>query len=191
MPKLIDKIIYPHHLRQQYGILLMIALIVVPNNIPSLGYGSIFIGLVLCIEGSAIRIWSTGYLHKNNELTTSGPYGYVRNPIYVGNMLLAVGLILMSGHFIWGTILTVFLYVICYIPGMRVEEENLRSRFGESFEKFASSVPLIFPSPRRVDGFGGGTWTYGAYIRNKEHYVTIGTVIGLAYLFYQIYQTHQ
>jgi len=136
-------------------------------------------GAALYALGLAGRVWSSGFLVKNDALTTTGPYGYVRNPIYVSNLLLGASLILMSGLY-WTALLLVLLYAACYVPGMRVEEENLRRRFGDAFDRYARSVPLIAPRARSGAGYGGGRWAAAAYRENREVWVTAGLLIGMA-----------
>ncbi len=47
--------------------------------------GSLLIGLPIAVAGLFLRAWATGHLAKNQQLATTGPYAYVRNPLYVGN----------------------------------------------------------------------------------------------------------
>ncbi|MGQ9778865.1 MAG: methyltransferase family protein [Bacillota bacterium] len=55
--------------------------------------------LVLVGLGMAVRLWAAGYIHKNEEVTTSGPYGLVRHPLYLGSFCLGLGLSLFIGRF--------------------------------------------------------------------------------------------
>src|SRR5205807_3637577 len=48
-------------------------------------------GIGYIIAGLMIRLWSNGYAIKNDKLTTSGPYAFVRNPLYLGTFLIALG----------------------------------------------------------------------------------------------------
>ncbi|MBI4179580.1 isoprenylcysteine carboxylmethyltransferase family protein [bacterium] len=171
----------PHHYRQQIGGALFFGLVLFSKS-ASEAPGPEWIfhsGLALFLAGLLGRVWSSGYLVKNDQLTTTGPYGLVRNPIYVSNMLLAAGLVLLSGLF-WAIVLVLALYVVCYVPGMRAEEENLRRRFGAAFDQYAAAVPLIVPALRTAAGYGGDRWRVGAYLENKEWAVTAGLVAGLA-----------
>lgn len=179
MPSLIDKITQPHHLRQQYGGIFFVLLIVFSR--PD---GAAVAGTALFTIGMLIRIYASGFLVKNDRLTTTGPYGFVRNPIYVANLLIGAGLILLSGLY-WAFAILAALYFVCYVPGMRVEEENLRRRYGSALDDYAAKVPLIFPRIRPTEGFGGGRWHWPAYVENKELYVTAGLLIGLASIFWR------
>lgn len=179
MSRVFDKIKSPQHLRQQLGGLVFLFLIfyTAPVGISFDGAWIFLLGSLIYLAGIAGRIWASGFLVKNDSLTTTGPYGRVRNPIYVSNLLMGAGLVILSVDY-WTFLILILLYVFCYAPGMRTEEENLRRRFGESFESYARSVPLIVPRLRTVSGYGGDAWSLGAYRANRETFVTLGLLIG-------------
>ena len=54
-------------------------------------------GVPVSFMGLALRAWAAGHLAKNQELTTSGPYRFLRNPLYIGTLLVAAGLVVASG----------------------------------------------------------------------------------------------
>src|ERR1022692_3681145 len=56
---------------------------------------SIRAGIGYIIVGLLIRLWSNGYAIKNDKLTTSGPYAFVRNPLYLGTFLIAIGFVIV------------------------------------------------------------------------------------------------
>ncbi len=141
-------------------------------------------GLALFVLGFFGRVWASGFLVKNDALTTVGPYGYVRNPIYVSNMLLGLGIVFLNGRY-WTLAILIAVYAVCYVPGMRVESENLRRRYGSAFDSYEAAVPLIVPRCRLAPGFGGGCWTIQAYIGNREIWVTIGLLIGLGVIVFK------
>src|ERR1700742_2378122 len=60
----------------------------------SLTDASLRAGVGWIIAGLLIRLWSNGYAIKNDKLTTSGPYAFVRNPLYVGTFLIAFGFVM-------------------------------------------------------------------------------------------------
>lgn len=177
----VKKITAPHHLRQQLGGIFFAALIGFARRggVSPLEEGWLIpAGFLLYLIGLAGRVWASGFLVKNDRLTTSGPYGRVRNPIYVANLLIGAGLILLSGRWLWGAAGLVTLYVVCYVPGMRVEEENLRRRYGTDLEAYAKAVPLIVPRWKCVPGYGGDLWRWDAYRENREGFVTMGLILG-------------
>src|ERR1700722_6254923 len=61
----------------------------------SLPHISLRAGLGWIIAGNLIRLWSNGYAIKNDKLTTSGPYAFVRNPLYLGTFLIAIGFVVV------------------------------------------------------------------------------------------------
>ena len=50
---------------------------------------SLLIGLVVALAGETLRIWAAGHIEKGREITRSGPYRYVRHPLYLGSSLMA------------------------------------------------------------------------------------------------------
>src|SRR5688572_3999794 len=58
---------------------------------PDLTKAYFWLGLIPIALGQVVRIWAAGHLSKNKELTTTGPYAYVKNPLYVGTFLIMVG----------------------------------------------------------------------------------------------------
>ena len=61
---------------------------------PTLGW--LLVGLVFVLIGEALRIWAAGHLKKTKEVTTTGPYAYVKNPLYLGTLLILIGFCLMA-----------------------------------------------------------------------------------------------
>ena len=61
----------------------------------SLNEASLRAGIGYIIAGCLIRLWSNGYAIKNDKLTTSGPYAFVRNPLYLGTFLIAIGFVIV------------------------------------------------------------------------------------------------
>ncbi|HEY0785311.1 MAG TPA: isoprenylcysteine carboxylmethyltransferase family protein [Acidobacteriaceae bacterium] len=109
--------------------------------------------LLLVVPGLWLRGYAAGYVKKNAELTTSGPYAYTRNPLYLGSLLLGVGFAAASRNVVIVIGLTLFLILI-YLPVIRGEEEYLRAHF-PGFDAYAARVPRLIP--RRVPGVGRGS----------------------------------
>lgn len=81
---------------------------------------------------------------KRGVLATSGPYAYVRHPQYVGFVLVLLGFLVQ-----WPTILTLLMFpvlVLMYVRLARLEEREVRAKFGEQYERYASQVPGFFPT---------------------------------------------
>src|SRR5579871_2783404 len=84
-------------------------------------YSSLAIGLPVSLLGLFLRGWATGHLEKNIRLAESGPYAYVRNPLYIGTLLVAAGLVIAARRWLLaGLFAAVFLLI--YLPVIELEE---------------------------------------------------------------------
>lgn len=121
---------------------------------------SIAVGLPLAFVGEAVRAWAVGYSGVTTRgdrvtapaLVTAGPYAYVRNPLYVGNFITALGFTLAFtganrplprlGLVVCalGAMIAVYAVVIPH------EERYLRQTFGPSYDAYAAAVPRVVPS---------------------------------------------
>ena len=121
--------------------------------------------------GIAIRFWAGGYVKKDKELATTGPYSYVRNPLYVGNVLIAFGFCLLSGY-LWSFAVFAALYAWLYIPSIRKEERTLNKLFGEDFVRYKENVratwPRLTPYQKGSGGWSGSQWAVLADARHRD-----------------------
>lgn len=100
-------------------------------------------GAGLALLGEAVRLWASGHIDKTRALATGGPYAHSRNPLYVGSLLLALGVALAGGS-PW-VLAAVTLYFLAFYPAvMREEADFLRARFPE-YAEWARAVPLFLP----------------------------------------------
>ncbi len=104
----------------------------------------IAIGAVIAGLGLIVRAAASGQLRKNEELATSGIYSVTRNPLYLGSAILAAGFV-MAGHSLWAGLLVGIYFCVFYYAVMRNEEDELRAKFGASFEKYACWRSSVFP----------------------------------------------
>src|SRR6202049_883466 len=113
---------------------------------------SIVLGSIVVLPGVWIRALASGHVRKNETLDTSGPYGYARNPLYLGSLFIGVGFALAARSWWIGLLLLVMFFAI-YIPVIRGEEELLRQKFHE-FDEYARQVPRMFSRlrPARAPG---------------------------------------
>ncbi len=110
-------------------------------------------GVPLVILGEALRTWAAGCLVKDEALTVSGPYAYVRNPLYLGSLLNTVGFLLIVGDWRLAVGFLVIALAI-YLPTVKQEEDYLRRMHGEAFEAYRQAVPGIIPrlTPAKIVG---------------------------------------
>jgi len=121
---------------------------------------SFAIGLPIAAAGEALRIWGVSYAGPATRtrrvgakiLVTDGPYAYLRNPLYLGNFLISLGLCIASWAWMpWMIVVLTAAFAIQYGMIISLEEEKLRELFGERYERYASQVPRVMPrlSPYR------------------------------------------
>ena len=104
---------------------------------------SIFIGALFALPGLLLRALASGHIRKNEELTTTGPYSYTRNPLYLGSIIVAAGFVWAARS--WTLVaIVVILFITIYLPVMRAEEKFLRGKF-TGFDAYETRVPLLLP----------------------------------------------
>lgn len=139
---------------------------------------SLIIGGAVSLVGLAVRGWSAGHIRKNSELATSGPYAYTRNPLYLGSFILGLGFTIGSGRWVLGIVFAA-MFIGIYFPVMRVESRTLAEIFGDSYQQYASQVPLFLP---RLTPYSEGqdqrtTFDGSLYMRYREYQATLGLVV--------------
>jgi len=135
---------------------------------------SIRAGIGFIIAGLLIRLWSNGYAIKNDKLTTSGPYAFVRNPLYLGTFLLAIGfvIVLKSANplieWIAGGLFLIALSTI-YFFTIREEQGMLLARYKQAYSDYCKHVPAMIPC--LIPYSKGEKWPFNLQrlINSKEH----------------------
>lgn len=125
--------------------------------------GIFFAGTGVLVVAALVRSWAEAYLHSavvhdvdlhSERLVADGPYRHVRNPLYMGNIVLAFGLGPMasrSGFFVIVIGMTLFAYRL-----VLHEEAKLLGSQGEGYRKYLQAVPRLWPSLRSPVASGGG-----------------------------------
>lgn len=101
-------------------------------------------GILLCFNGTLLRFWASGYLRKDTLLSVSGPYAHVRNPLYLGTFLMAVGTALSIDN-PWLILLLSLIFGAVYHYIILDEEIKLHRLFGENYQLYCEAVPRFFP----------------------------------------------
>lgn len=134
---------------------------------------SIVAGSLIVFAGLLVRAVASGQLRKNQELATSGPYSYTRNPLYLGSIIIAAGFA-VAARSIWIWVLILAFFVIVYVPVIRSEETFLRSAFPD-FDTYAQRVPRLLPK------WSGESLTAHfsreLYLKHREYNAWIGAVL--------------
>ena len=132
-----------------------IPLVLVILYLSSFSYPYFIFGIGLIVIGESIRIYGVrfaGGATRTREvgapsLCTSGPYSRCRNPLYLGNMIIYCGVVLMAGgQFLWPLLFIVFIFfTLQYSMIISLEEETLVKLFGNEYRLYRESVPKLFP----------------------------------------------
>ncbi|MGH9671315.1 MAG: methyltransferase family protein [Terriglobales bacterium] len=140
---------------------------------------SLAAGSVLIVLGLALRGVASGHLRKNMEVTTTGPYAYVRNPLYLGSLIVAAGFA-VAARDLWLAAAMLAFFLAIYLPVILAEEAWLRTNFPE-FEEYARRVPRLWP---RWSGAGAaeGRFSRELYLQHREYNALLGAVAMLAAL---------
>jgi protein-S-isoprenylcysteine O-methyltransferase Ste14 len=146
----------------------------------------ILIGALVSAVGLAIRGCAAGYLRKDRELATAGPYARTRNPLYLGSAILAAGF-MIAGNSIWAAVLVALYFSVFYYAVMRNEEEDLSKRFGAAFDEYAKRVPLFFPSIVARSSGQATSFSWAQYSRNREYKALVGTLLGVGVMVIRMY----
>lgn len=133
---------------------------------------SIAIGTLIAIPGILLRALASGHVKKNEELTTSGPYAYTRNPLYLGSLIMAVGFA-VAARSGWILLAMVLMFLVIYVPVIRSEEVFLRQKF-PSFVEYARRVPRLLPRLKSFDG-ETGAFSRRLYWQHREYNAVLGT----------------
>jgi protein-S-isoprenylcysteine O-methyltransferase Ste14 len=137
-------------------------------------------GALVGAIGLWIRARAAGHLRKQEVLTTTGPYAYTRNPLYLGSFILAVGAAIAAHS--WPSALILFSYfALFYSFVMRREERELFQHHGDAFREYARAVPLFLPrlTPAKVASATAAPFSFAQYKRNREYNAAIGFLLVL------------
>jgi protein-S-isoprenylcysteine O-methyltransferase Ste14 len=132
---------------------------------------SLLLAMLLVIPGLLIRALASGHVRKNEQLTTSGPYAYTRNPLYLGSLILALGFVVASRSW-WIAGVMILMFVAIYIPVIRSEETYLRNQF-PGFDDYARVVPRLVPRLTARNS-GGVSFSKELYLRHREYNALLG-----------------
>ena len=115
----------------------------------------VVLGLLCIILGESIRFWAVSYAGGITRTTTvgatmlctAGPFAHTRNPLYIGNMLMYNGIVLIAGasNIFSILMLTWLFFIIQYFLIINLEEQTLTRIFGSTYLDYTKNVPRLFP----------------------------------------------
>jgi protein-S-isoprenylcysteine O-methyltransferase Ste14 len=138
----------------------------------------ILIGMVLVFLGEGIRIWAAGHLQKNEVLTVTGPYAYVKNPLYIGSIFITTGFCIMADN-IYLLAAAFFMFCFHYIPyKKKMEGDRLKRHFGNQYEDYDEKVPEYLPRMKRYSD-QKGSWRVKHFVENSEEGILLIILAGI------------
>ena len=140
---------------------------------------SLAVGSAIAFGGLALRALASGHVRKDRQLTTTGPYAYTRNPLYLGSLLVVAGFA-VAGWNPWLAAAVLLLFFLLYLPTIRSEEEYLRQNFPE-FAEYAQRVPRLVPRLRAQKQAGEG-FSRDLYLQHREYNALLGAAAMLTAL---------
>ena len=144
----------------------------------------LLLGTPFSLLGLLVRGWAAGSIDKDQELATSGPYAYLRNPLYLGTLLIGIGVTVAGGVGEW-ILLFLAYFIVVYGMTMSLEQRRLTERFGQAYHEYASSVPSLIPRVvpyRHSRDSVGCSFRFRRYYRNKEWEAALGVLAMFSFL---------
>ena len=119
-------------------------------------------GLLVSFIGQILQVWCMSTIKTKKKLTVTGPYMFVRNPMYLGRFFLIFGILMMTGN-PWLLILLPIVYYFYMINRVKREEKILAELFGNDYEDYCRDVHPYLPGFKRFDQ--ASLWSF-----NKESF---------------------
>ena len=132
---------------------------------------TVLYGAAIAIPGELLRLWAAGHIDKGREITNSGPYRFVRHPLYLGSTVMALGFALASGSII--VVVLVMLYMAATVgAAMWTEERSLDEKFSGAYAAYREGRAAAVSRP----------FTWARVMANREYRAATGLVLGLSFL---------
>jgi protein-S-isoprenylcysteine O-methyltransferase Ste14 len=145
------------------GILGLIAILYFSQPSPV----SVAVGFFFIIAGMFFRAWAAGYINKDMELATKGPYSLTRNPLYFGNFILGMG-IAISGNNLYSYGIFLAFYFLFFPFLMILEHRRMKEKFGKQYDEWAKNSNTFLPKIKRIKN---PDFNISYYMKNREYRV--------------------
>jgi protein-S-isoprenylcysteine O-methyltransferase Ste14 len=132
---------------------------------------SILIGGAIAVPGEVLRVWAAGHLTRWREVTRSGPYRFMRHPLYVGSSIMAIGFAVAAVHPAVAALVAVYM-VVTLTAAVQFEARELREQFGADYAAYQQG---------RATAVSRG-FSFARVIANREYRAAAGLALGLALL---------
>jgi protein-S-isoprenylcysteine O-methyltransferase Ste14 len=139
---------------------------------------SMQVGMPVSMLGLLLRGWAAGHLAKNQELAVSGPFAYVRNPLYLGTLIATAGLVVAAKE-MWLPLLFAGVFLLVYLPAIELEEQHLSEIF-PGYTAYAARIRRFLPLAKWTGVQCAFSWRL--YRRNEEYKALAGFVTAAGWL---------
>jgi len=177
LEKLILTLRYHEQSRQWFAVVFVLLVSLLGSYEPTL----FIVGGAIAAIGVTVRMWASGYVMKNKQLATNGPYAYVRHPLYVGNILLLIGFSIASTQW-WSFVLMAALLWFYYPPTISYEDNKLRDIFGAEWEEWSKNIHALIPTFGAKAGSAKSSWSFKKSLMQNAEPVIVVYLIGCLYL---------
>ena len=143
---------------------------------------SLAAGAALVAVGLAVRAWAAGHLRRDLTLTTSGPYAYVRHPLYLGSAFILAGFALVAGRGWVGAVVALY-FLLVFLPVLGREEREREVAAPAEYAAYRSQVPALVPYRGRYGAAPAAHFDWQVFRSNREWRASGGCALLLA-LFY-------
>ena len=164
--------------RSFVGILGLVALLYWAEPSPR----SVAVGFFFIVAGMVFRAWASGYINKDIELATAGPFSLTRNPLYFGNFVLGLGIAIAGNNL--PSYLLFFAFYLSFFPFlMALEHKRLKKKFGKQYEDYAKNSHSFLPKIKKVKK---GEFDISLYMRNREYRVLYFSLFVIAIMILKV-----
>ena len=168
--------------RQTFAIVLIALFTITARPVAALAW----VGLTLAFLGMLIRLHASGFVLKNKELATQGPYALMRHPLYTGNIAAVLGFAI-AGSTLWAIPLSLVFFWFYYPPAIEYEDRKLEKIFGEQWKLWAQRTPALMPRLSGAAGLFRGHWSFARSTwKNGELFIALYVVVCMAVILRRI-----
>ncbi len=137
-------------------------------------------GIGLALAGEALRLLASAYLHKGGEeVTSTGPYAFCRNPLYLGTGLMITGMTVAVRAW-WLAAAVALVFIAFHLITIAYEESRLTERYGEPYREYCRHVPRLVPRMLPWRDASGPGFSLARIVANREHWRALGVLAFVA-----------
>jgi protein-S-isoprenylcysteine O-methyltransferase Ste14 len=133
------------------------------------------LGVSVAILGECLRLWASGHIEKGREITRSGPYRFLRHPLYAGSALLGTGFAIAAKDPVVALLTAAYLG-LTLVAAMKSEEAHLDTKFSGAYSEWRAGRAQ--PVLRR--------FSFARAVGNREYEALAGALAAFLWLAYRV-----